>query len=91
MTHCIYCHEPRNDKLSCCGENHWEDDALNVIKTYIDRLQGHDWSYSYSEDHSAYESGSKARESLLKLQKQIDQDFQIWNTIAPEPWRDGKY
>ena len=25
MEICIYCGEPSNDKLSCCGENHWEE------------------------------------------------------------------
>ena len=22
---CIYCGEPRGEKMGCCGENHWED------------------------------------------------------------------
>ena len=22
---CIYCGEPKGDKLSCCGENHFEE------------------------------------------------------------------
>jgi len=22
---CTYCHEPRNDRIGCCGENHWEE------------------------------------------------------------------
>ena len=22
---CIYCGEPKSDKLSCCGENHFEE------------------------------------------------------------------
>ena len=26
-----------------------------------------------------------------ELQALIDHDYQIWNTIAPERWRDGKY
>ena len=65
--------------------------ALNVIKTYLEALESHDWSYTYSEDQSAYESGSKSRETLLELQKQIDPEFQIWNTVAPKAWQDGKY
>ena len=23
---CIYCKEPRDGKLTCCEENHWEDE-----------------------------------------------------------------
>lgn len=65
--------------------------ALNVIKTYIEALESHDWSYTYSDDHKTWESGSKSRKTLLELQKQIDPDFQVWNTVAPEEWQDGKY
>jgi len=65
--------------------------ALNIIKNYIEALETHDWSYKYSDDHRAYESGSKSRETLLEIQKQIDPEFQVWNTVAPEAWQDGKY
>ena len=25
MEVCIYCGEPRGEKMGCCGENHWDD------------------------------------------------------------------
>jgi hypothetical protein len=65
--------------------------ALNAIKNYIEALETHDWSYKYSDDHRAWESGSKSRKTLLELQEQIDPNFQVWNSIAPEDWHNGKY
>ena len=65
--------------------------ALNAIKNYIEALETHDWSYKYSDDHRAWESGSKSRKTLLELQEQIDPNFQVLNSIAPEDWHDGKY
>ena len=65
--------------------------ALNAINNYIEALETHDWSYKYSDDHRAWESGSKSRKTLLELQEQIDPNFQVWNSIAPEDWHDGKY
>jgi hypothetical protein len=65
--------------------------ALNAIKNYIEALETHDWSYKYSDDHRAWENGSKSRKTLLELQEQIDPNFQVWNSIAPEDWHDGKY
>ena len=51
---------------------------------YIKRLKIHDWWYDYSEDHSVYTKGNEARNKLLKLQKDIDTDFQIWNQYCPK-------
>jgi hypothetical protein len=65
--------------------------AIQIIQDYINKLESHDWSYTYSDDHSTWERGSKSRDELLDLQKQIDVDFQIWNTIAPDDWKNGKY
>lgn len=25
MITCVYCGNPKGDRLSCCGENHWEE------------------------------------------------------------------
>ena len=65
--------------------------ALIIIKDYITRLENHDWSYTFSDDHEMWKKGEESREKLKELQALIDQDYQIWNTIAPERWRDGKY
>ena len=45
---CTYCKEPREDKLSCCDENHWEeeeegqvyDPPLTQTEEYLLRKQG---------------------------------------------------
>ena len=64
--------------------------AIEIIKDYIDTLQSHDWYYVYSDDHSVYMKGSASSSKLRELQQQIDVDYQIWNTIAPEDCH-GKY
>ena len=65
--------------------------ALIIIKDYITKLENHDWSYTFSDDHDVWQKGDRSRQELLALQAIIDHDYQIWNTIAPEQWRDGKY
>lgn len=57
-----------------------------VIKKndYIKRLKLHDWFYDYSDDHSVYTKGNEARNELIKLQEEIDADFQIWNQHCPK-------
>lgn len=57
-----------------------------VIKRndYIKRLKLHDWFYDYSDDHSVYTKGNEARNELIKLQEEIDADFQIWNQHCPK-------
>tara|TARA_Y100001937_G_C7136366_1_gene340220 strand:+ start:14058 stop:14525 length:468 start_codon:yes stop_codon:yes gene_type:complete len=51
---------------------------------YIKRLKLHDWWYDYSDDHSVYTKGNEARNKLIKLQEDIDTDFQIWNQYCPK-------
>ena len=51
---------------------------------YIKRLKLHDWFYEYSDDHSVYTKGNEARTELIKLQEEIDADFQIWNQYCPK-------
>lgn len=61
-------------------------DVVRVVKKndYIKRLKLHDWWYDYSEDHSVYTKGNEARNELIKLQEEIDADFQIWNQHCPK-------
>ena len=36
---CLYCGTPRDGRMSCCGENHWEDvDPINqkMIQALVD-------------------------------------------------------
>jgi hypothetical protein len=65
-------------------------DALTILKSYIDDLQHHDWYYNFSDDHQAWKIGSDTYHRLIETAKSIDQEFQIWNTIAPDQFKDGK-
>lgn len=62
-------------------------DGLNTVVDYINALQSHDWYYMYSDDNSVYMSGSKASNKIAELQRAIDPDFGIWNSIAPADCR----
>ena len=36
---CLYCGTPRDGRMSCCGENHWEEvepTNQNMIKALVD-------------------------------------------------------
>lgn len=61
-----------------------------VLKSYIEDLQNHDWTYVFSDDHQAYMIGSQTHSRLIETAKSIDTNFEIWNTIAPEGFKDGK-
>jgi hypothetical protein len=65
-------------------------DALAILKSYIDDLQHHDWYYNFSDDHQAWMLGSATQSRLLETAKSIDPTFEIWNTIAPDQFKDGK-
>lgn len=65
-------------------------EAITILKSYIDDLNNHDWTYVFSDDHQAYMVGSKTHSRLLETAKSIDPTFEIWNTIAPEGFKDGK-
>jgi len=65
-------------------------DALTILKSYIDDLQHHDWYYNFSDDHKAWMLGSATESKLLSAAKSIDPEVQVWNTIEPEQFMDGK-
>ena len=44
-------------------------DALIIIKDYITRLENHDWSYTFSDDHEVWKKGEESREKLKELQE----------------------
>ena len=65
-------------------------DALVILKSYIDDLQHHDWYYNFSDDQQAWKIGADTYYRLIETEKSIDKEFQIWNTIAPDQFKDGK-
>jgi len=65
-------------------------ETIAVLKSYIDNLKHHDWSYNFSDDHQAWMSGSQSLSKLKEAQPIVDPNFEIWNTIAPDQFKDGK-
>jgi len=65
-------------------------EAITVLKSYIDNLKHHDWYYNFSDDHKAWMLGLATKSKLLEAAKSIDPTFEIWNTIAPDQFKDGK-
>lgn len=53
------------------------------INTYLKALQAHDWSYDFSDDHETWKRGFNSKQALLNEAKEIDKDFLIWDSIAP--------
>ena len=67
-----------------------ENTIENIVK-YVNSLKDFDWFYSYSDDHSVWENATKVRDNLLQSQKELDPNFEIWNSIAPEYFHNGAY
>ena len=65
-------------------------ETITVLKSYIEDLKHHDWYYNFSDDHQAWMLGSATKSKLLEAAKSIDPKFQVWNTIAPDQFKDGK-
>ena len=57
---------------------------------YRQLLAQHDWYYPFSDDYSVWAKGKAHVEKIQGLQKHIDPDYQIWNSIAPEDCRVNK-
>lgn len=55
-----------------------------MIEEYKRLLRIHDWQYDYADDHSVWTRGKNEREKLVRLANDLDPDFSIWNSIAPE-------
>ena len=58
-----------------------------TLDRYRTMLREHDWSFEYSDDHRVWRLGRLAQEQLEFLQRELDADFAIWNSIAPEGYR----
>lgn len=58
-----------------------------AIADYRHKLKGHDWTFEYSDDHSVWQRGRVELAELQRLQGQLDPDYAIWNSIAPEGYR----
>jgi hypothetical protein len=65
-------------------------DYLTYVKQYIENLKNHDWYYNFSDDHQAWMSGSQSETKLKAAQPMVDPNFEIWNTISPDQFKDGK-
>lgn len=57
------------------------------IDAYVDALKAHDWSCDFSSDMRVVRRGAEERKKLRAMQFELDDDFSIWNTHAPENYR----
>ncbi len=65
--------------------------TMQGLKQYIAALEKHDWYYNYSDDHAAYMTGSSEKDTLRKLAMVYDHNFQIWDSISPDQFKQGAY
>ena len=61
--------------------------AKQTLDRYRTMLREHDWSFEYSDDQRVWRLGRLAQQQLEFLQRELDADFAIWNSIAPEGYR----
>lgn len=65
--------------------------TIKGIEKYLKALKEHDWYYSYSDDHQAYMKGIDQKFNLRLLAMRYDHNFQIWDSIAPDQFKQGAY
>lgn len=61
--------------------------AAQTLARYRAMLAEHDWEFEYSDDARVWRLGRLALEQLQFLQREIDQDFTVWNQLAPAAHR----
>lgn len=61
--------------------------AINTLDRYRTMLREHDWSFEHTDDQRVWRLGRLAQEQLEFLRKELDPDYTIWNSIAPEAYR----
>jgi hypothetical protein len=61
--------------------------SLGDIAAYVQALKDHDWEFSYTDDHSVYQRGHNSLAKIKRLQKLVDPDGTLWNTVAPDAYR----
>lgn len=59
----------------------------SYMEKYKSLLTYHDWFYDYSDDHNVWTKGAKERAELRALQQNLDPDYEIWNTFAPDDFK----
>jgi len=61
--------------------------AEQTLARYRTMLAEHDWEFEHSSDQRIWRLGRLALEQLRFLQREIDPDFAVWNSIAPAAHR----
>jgi len=67
------------------------NNTIEGLKGYIKALENHDWHYSYTDDHQVYMKGLSEKDNIRKLAMIYDHNFQIWDSIAPDQYKQGAY
>ena len=65
--------------------------TMQGLKEYLKALESHDWFYSYTDDHNVYMKGINEKHNLRLLAMKYDHNFQIWDSIAPDEFKQGAY
>lgn len=59
-------------------------------EAYIKALKAHDWSSQFSDSADVAQRGREALRELKHLQRELDPEFEVWNTYCHPKCRDGR-
>ena len=68
-----------------------KENTMLGLKQYIAGLKSHDRHFKYSDDHGVYMNGSTERSELKTMAAIYDHNYQIWDSIAPDQYKQGAY
>lgn len=57
------------------------------VAEYREKLKKHDWAFEYSDDHSVWQRGRQSLGELQQMQKRLDPDCKVWNSLAPSDYQ----
>jgi hypothetical protein len=67
------------------------NNTIQGLNNYINELKQHDWHYKYSDDHRVYMNSNNHRSELKTLAAIYDHNYQIWDSIAPDQYKQGAF
>lgn len=56
---------------------------------YCHALRCFDWSLEFTDDGARYRAQKEQLDKLRQLQRELDPEGEIWNTLAPRSYRLG--
>lgn len=60
---------------------------MSKLDQYKQLLKSFDWYYAFSDSYTTFSRGQSTRSDIMSLARQVDPDYVIFNSFAPDEMR----